>query len=186
MPNSLPPHARRVFKGKIFDVYHYNQELFDGSKEVYEKLTRQNSCQIIAVTSEKKIILLHEEQPGCDPFIGLPGGRVGAGEDPFAAAKRELLEETGYTSNDWVLYCESSPSDKIVWSIYTYIAYDAAQTGSKASDPGERSETEFVTFDQFIHAVCREDFRSKDLALRILRMRMHDPSLCDFRRWLRM
>lgn len=31
-----------------------------------------------------------------------PGGYLDPGEEPMAAAKRELLEETGYASNEWI------------------------------------------------------------------------------------
>ena len=34
----VPKQAKRVFKGVIFDVYQWEQEMFDGTKEIFEKL----------------------------------------------------------------------------------------------------------------------------------------------------
>ncbi len=38
----IPPNAKRVFKGIIFDVYQWQQKMFDGSKETFEMLKRAN------------------------------------------------------------------------------------------------------------------------------------------------
>ena len=35
---SIPNHAKKVFAGKTFDVYHYEQKMFDGSTQIFEKL----------------------------------------------------------------------------------------------------------------------------------------------------
>ena len=35
----------------------------------------------------------------------LPAGKIDAGESPLRSAKRELLEETGYTATDWQFVC---------------------------------------------------------------------------------
>lgn len=37
----------------------------------------------------------------------------------FDAAKRELLEETGYEASEWFLYDAVQPASKIEWAVYT-------------------------------------------------------------------
>ena len=36
----IPKNATKVFSGKTFDVYQWEQEMFDGSKKIFEKLKR--------------------------------------------------------------------------------------------------------------------------------------------------
>jgi hypothetical protein len=71
---TIPNHAKKVFAGKTFDVYHYEQKMFDGSTQIFEKLKRNHSVDIIAVTKENKILVIHEEQPGRKPFVSLVSG----------------------------------------------------------------------------------------------------------------
>lgn len=59
----LPENAKCVFKGVLFDIYQWEQEMFDGTYSIFEKVVRLPSSQIIATTPENKIILLDEEQP---------------------------------------------------------------------------------------------------------------------------
>ena len=58
----IPSQAKRVFKGLIFDVYHWKQKMFDGSEEIFEGLKRPSTIQIIPIFN-KKLLLSFEEQP---------------------------------------------------------------------------------------------------------------------------
>ena len=58
----IPRHAKRVFKGEIFEVYQWPQEMFDGSIKTFEMVRRPDTVATIAVI-EDKIIVLEEEQP---------------------------------------------------------------------------------------------------------------------------
>jgi len=48
----IPDNATMVFKGKTFDVYQWEQEMFDGKKKIWERLKRNHSIDIIAVSTE--------------------------------------------------------------------------------------------------------------------------------------
>lgn len=99
--SKLPSEANLVFKGKIFEVWQWEQEMFDGTKETFEKLKRANTALVIPLVG-KNILIQEQEQPDKPgPFLSLPGGRCDESEKPLEAAKRELLEETGYASDDW-------------------------------------------------------------------------------------
>lgn len=43
----IPDSARRVFKGIIYDVYHWQQELHDGSATTFEMLRRTDTMSAI-------------------------------------------------------------------------------------------------------------------------------------------
>ena len=89
----IPDNAKKVFGGVLFDVYQWEQELFDGTKTLFEKLKRPDTVVVFPVLDDGKIILTEQEQPGKEPFIGATGGRVDEGEDILEAGKRELPEE---------------------------------------------------------------------------------------------
>ena len=84
----LPKDALKVFDGILYNVYHWKQELFDGSVVTYEKLKTQDVVSVIPVTSDGKIIISHQQQPGSNQYISTVGGRVEYGEDPLEAVKR--------------------------------------------------------------------------------------------------
>lgn len=166
----IPKQAKKVFDGVIFDVYQWEQELFDGSKATFERIKRPYTVRTIATVGEE-IIILEDEQPDRDMILALPGGRIDEGEDPLIAAQRELMEETGYTSDAWELFSETQPLNKMDWTMYTYIARNCKKTGEPTLDAGERIALKTVSFDAFIDIVSSEDFRAQDLSLKILRMK---------------
>ena len=59
----IPDNAKLVFKGVIFDVYQWQQELFDGSQATFEALKRPGTVQVIPTVGDR-VLLSYEEQPG--------------------------------------------------------------------------------------------------------------------------
>ena len=170
MSRKIPTEAKRVFQGLIFDVYQWEQELFDGSYTTFERLKRADTVTVIA-TSGDKVYLTHQSQPTKPDYYGLLGGRVDAGEEPLEAAKRELLEESGMVSENWELYKTYEPVHKIDWKIYTYIARDCRKVSDQKLDPGEKIEVVECSFDEFIAKTLSEKSWDTELQLDIYRMK---------------
>jgi ADP-ribose pyrophosphatase len=164
----IPTNAQRVFSGIIFDVYQWKQELYDGSKAMFEMVKRPDTVQIIATTGEN-IIIINEEQPGQRRGLSFLGGRVDPGEDALTAAKRELLEEAGMEAQTWELYATYMPLTKMDWTIYYYVARECTKIQEPHLEPGERITPKEVSFEQFIDLITGPGYDGRELATDILR-----------------
>lgn len=165
----IPEKAKKVFSGVLFDVYQWDQKQFDGTTKTFEKVKRRDTVGVIAVTADKKILILRQEQPGTTPFLGTCGGIIDVGEDVFEAAKRELLEETGCVSDTWELYEKTQPISKIDWALFTFIARGVKKIAEPALDSGEKVHVKEVPWEEFLQLLLDESFRDHELILKALK-----------------
>jgi len=165
----IPKDAKKVFKGIIFDVYQWQQKMFDGSSATFERIKRPNTAQIIPTVGDK-ILIAREKQPDMDWCHSFFGGRIEAGEEPLEAAKREFREESGMETNDWELFAEYEPESKIDWTIFIYVARNAAKIGEQNFDPGEKIEIKEVDFDEFLNIVFSDEFFERDFAVDVAKI----------------
>jgi len=179
----IPDTAKAVFKGKIFDVFQWEQKLYDGSSATFEALKRPGTIQIIP-TIAGKILLAHEEQPNKPLGYSFLGGRQEPNEEPLVTAKRELLEETGMESSDWELIKVYENHGKIEWNIYLFAARNCKKVAEQKLDPGEKIEVREVSFDEFLEIVSGEKFWGQHIANDILRMRLDPRKLEEFKKKL--
>lgn len=86
-------------------VEHHTVELPDGRQiPEWPWIVTPDYVNVVAVTEGGGFICFRQVKYGLEGVtLGIVGGFIEEGEDPLAAAKRELLEETGYESKDWVL-----------------------------------------------------------------------------------
>jgi ADP-ribose pyrophosphatase len=176
----IPPEAKLVFKGILFDVYQWQQKQFDGTYATFERIKRKYSVDVIA-TAGDKILLSHQSQPHRPDFYAVFGGRIEPGEDALTAAKRELSEEGGLASSEWELYKVYTPEDKIDWEINAFIAKKCSRLAGLNLDAGEKGEVIECNFDEFIDIVLSEKFWGDELVMEILRLK-NDNKLEEFKR----
>jgi ADP-ribose pyrophosphatase len=85
----------KVFDGKIFSV-----EVLDDGKEIAR---HKPAVAVIALDGANRVLLVRQERPAVGgKVLEIPAGILESGEQPLAAAKRELKEETGLHGGTWV------------------------------------------------------------------------------------
>lgn len=144
----VPPNAKRVFKGIIFDVYHFQKPAFDGSQVTFEMLKRPDTVAILAVREGKIVVTIEEHAEISGPFTTIPGGRHDrTTETELEAAQRELLEETGLTFKTWKLLDVRQTEPKIEHFVYFFLATDFSEQGPLRLDAPERIRIDLMDFE---------------------------------------
>jgi len=153
----IPEDAKKVFSGVIFDVYQWEQELYDGTVETFEKLDRPDTVEMVAGTKDGKVLLLEQEQSHVEKmFLSLPGGRVDPGEGPKEAVKRELMEETGFECGDVELYKTWDPSDKINQTVHVFVGRGCEKVAEQNLGHGEDIEVNLVSLREFLEGMTSD------------------------------
>ncbi len=76
-------------------------EMPDKTKEKYYLHKENDGALVFALTKDNEVIIVKQFRPGPEKImLEIPAGSVDKGEKFIESAKRELLEETGYKSND--------------------------------------------------------------------------------------
>ncbi len=113
---------------------------------------------VIAITREGKFVMVEQYRHGLQEiFTELVAGVAEAGETPLEAAKRELMEETGYGKGTWRLnmVVSANPGSQNNLS-YSFIATDVEPVGEQHLDATEDVAVKLLSRDE-LYAMLSED-----------------------------
>lgn len=102
-------------------------------------LTKADAVCIIPKTKDNKYLVIKEYRHPIKQFVlGFPGGRIEYNEDPITSAKRELLEETGFTATSFSILQALYPLPSICdQKVYFILAEEIEKTNTQDLDPVE-------------------------------------------------
>ena len=94
--------TEQVFDGKLLHVFRDEVRLPDGRTGLREYVRHPGAVVVIPVCEDGTLIFERQfRYPLRRAFLELPAGKIDAGEDILACARRELQEETGYVGAEW-------------------------------------------------------------------------------------
>ncbi len=116
--------------------------------EPYYVVELPDWCNMVVVTEDEKIILVRQYRYPVDQVTyELPGGVIEKGEDPRTAAKREMEEETGYTTDDVEFIMKLAPNPAINNNTaYFFLAKNARPAVS--TNPDAFEDIDIVSFSK--------------------------------------
>lgn len=164
---------------KLVDDYHVSVrknavELPDGAV-IYDfyTVTIPDAAMVAAITTDGKVLLKSEYRYACGAgVIECPAGMFEENEtDPLVVAKRELLEETGYQSNDWTYLGPTLEStSKLTNTMHLFLARNARPTAAQHLDPNERLDVMKVSLKTAVDMVMSGDINANSTAHLILKV----------------
>ncbi|HEX5269390.1 MAG TPA: NUDIX hydrolase [Gemmataceae bacterium] len=150
--------ARRVaYENPWIAVWHDDVTRPDGQPGVYGVVHYRNlAVGVVPIDDRDRLLLVGQYRYPLDLYSWeIPEGGAPAGEDGLAAAKRELLEETGCTAERWEellrAHLSNSVSDE---AAVVYLATGLAQ-GQANPDGTERLQVRWVPFAEAVDMVRR-------------------------------
>lgn len=146
--------------------------LFESRFDVYENIRNHHRVKavvlqapdwvnIVALTPQREVVIVQQYRFGTQQMTSeIPAGIVEKDETPAQAARRELLEETGYTSQEWSAmdYVEPNPAF-LDNRCYFFLALNAIKTQSAQPDAGENIRTLTMTEDDLKREIDRGRLR---------------------------
>jgi ADP-ribose pyrophosphatase len=169
---------RRVIldRGKYLAVEEHTVEL-PGGRVITDWLwlAMPSHVGVAAVAEDGRFVLFRQNKYCVDgESLAVVGGYIEPGEDPLAAARRELLEETGYAAHDWrALGCFPVDANRGAGVAHFYLAQGARRVAEPHSDDLEDQELLLLTRAETAAALEAGEFKvltwSAVIALALLR-----------------
>ena len=148
-----------VFQGSLFRVLR-DKLIEPGGYESERDIIRHNgSVVILAMDSSKDkkdpwIVVERQYRHAAGQFLWeLPAGKLDAGEDALAGARRELAEETGYSAKKWKPLVEYYPSPGFLGESMKVFVAEGLVAGDAHPEDDEQIEFRLVKLSEILKMI---------------------------------
>jgi ADP-ribose pyrophosphatase len=169
--------SRTVYRGPVFWVTSEQVVEPSGIRVLREVVRHTGSVVVLATTPgprEPLVLLERQYRYAANDYLWeLPAGRIDKGEKPLAAAKRELLEETGYRASKWKPILRFYASPGFVAEPMTVFWAQGLQAGKAQPEADEVIEQHLVPLSKAVRMVIRGIIRDAKTISSVLWLSRH-------------
>ncbi|MBQ2347281.1 MAG: NUDIX hydrolase, partial [Clostridia bacterium] len=125
-----------IYKGSIVKLNLDTAELPNGKTASREVVNHPGGVTVAALTKENELLFVRQYRyPFHEIVLELPAGKMEKNSTPLENIKRELLEETGYESDDWK-HLMTIPSNATMADnmAYIYVAKNCRKKSEQSLD----------------------------------------------------
>lgn len=164
--------SRVAFRSPVFYVSHDEVVEPSGIRAKRDVVRHPGSVVVLALDGKKKeprVLLERQYRYAANQFLWeLPAGRIDHGESVLAAAKRELLEETGYTAKRWKRLTKYYASPGFVDETMSIYLAEGLQPGKAQPEADEAIHARLVPLSAVIHMMRKNRIRDGKTILGVL------------------
>lgn len=163
-----------VYRGKVFWVTHDEVEEPGGVKATRDVVRHNGSVVILAVDTKKKkkdpgILLIRQYRHAANKFLlELPAGRIEPGEKLIPAAKRELIEETGYRAKKWSKYVTYYASPGFVSEAMNILVAEDLKLGEATPEEDEKIEILMTPLSKVVEMIHKGEIEDGKTLIGVL------------------
>jgi ADP-ribose pyrophosphatase len=136
-----------VYQGLFLKVRRDKARLPDGSIHGREWVVHPGASAILALADDGRVLIERQFRYAMQQvYVEIPAGKIDPGETPLQTARRELLEETGYTARQWALLTRIHPAIGFTNEIIDiFVARELGARETRKLDHGELLEIDWVS-----------------------------------------
>jgi ADP-ribose pyrophosphatase len=148
-----------VYTGPLFRVLHDKLIEPDGRKNERDVIRHNGSVVILAIDNSKSkknpwVVIERQYRHAANQYLWeLPAGKLDAGEEPLAGARRELAEETGYSAKKWKPLVEYFASPGFLGESMKVFLAEGLTAGEAQPEEDECIEFRLVKFSELLKMI---------------------------------
>ena len=151
-------------------VYKNQYDIGDGKIVDDFYIVQRSDFVLVIANRNHSLILVRQYRPATDQFyLSLPAGYISSGESPEEAAKRELLEETGYSAKKCELIGELHPLPGYIQSsAFVFLCEGILDSNARSIDSSEISEVVEATWTEVLEMIVQGTMKEMQAVAAIL------------------